>query len=167
MVVVEDSAVRLNATIHSVEAGPAPDSISAFATENHDINDEFKLAVACVLKTAKPILPDEPRSVVAVVMVQVAMQIGMNIRALHALDTMTAESGGLSYPELIFRAVQTADPASFNDHTKDLPAVDFQFWHLSWSALVKKALHQPDTDEYLENMRRRFRTWNPFTNSHV
>ncbi|KAE8853016.1 hypothetical protein HRS9122_00008 [Pyrenophora teres f. teres] len=166
MVVVEDSAVRLNATIHSVEAGPAPDSISAFATENHhisllenpDTKDEFNLAIACVLKTAKPILPNKPQSVMAVVMVQVAMQIGMNIRAIHALDTMTAESGIPSYVELIFRAVQTADPASFSEHTKDLPAVDFQSWYLSWSALVEKALQQPELDigEYLENMRRRF-----------
>ncbi|EFQ94977.1 hypothetical protein PTT_07164 [Pyrenophora teres f. teres 0-1] len=164
MVVVEDSAVRLNATIHSVEAGPAPDSISAFATENHhisllenpDTKDEFNLAIACVLKTAKPILPNKPQSVMAVVMVQVAMQIGMNIRAIHALDTMTAESGIPSYVELIFRAVQTADPASFSEHTKDLPAVDFQSCFSTSASGLGTDTHFNATG-----------TWNPFTNSHV
>jgi hypothetical protein len=86
MAVVQDSAVGENATFNSVEAEPAQDSISALATENHRLEylenhytkDEFKLAVACVLKTAKPIIPNKPGSVMAAVMVQVARQFVMN-----------------------------------------------------------------------------------------
>ena len=106
----------------------------------------FDEVIAEVLKTAKPILPNNPLALPMTVLAEISSRSELNITALHALDLILEDDGRPSFPDLVFEAVQLADPANLNQHTKELLKVELHIWRFIWEGLVLRASQVPGAD---------------------
>jgi hypothetical protein len=111
-----------------------------------DADMSFDEAVAHVLRTVTPVLPNNPFSLPMTVLMEVLEKMEMNIRATYAMDQILEADGRPWYPDLIYAAVQATDRKNLSQRTKDLLNVDRQTWLSLWYALVKRAMQEPGAD---------------------
>jgi hypothetical protein len=111
-----------------------------------DVALPINQATFFVLKTAKPIVTSDFLNFAMVILEDVLQKAHKSIRAVHAIDQVLMADGSPTYPELLFCFVRQANPASFNEYTIALPAVDLRTWMMAWDILVQRASQQTGGD---------------------
>jgi hypothetical protein len=132
----------------------APTVESEYSTHDND-DDSFDEIITHALKVARPMRSNDPIVLMMVVMTEGLERMQLNIKALHALDTILEGDGRPSYPESVFNSLHSMERKNLNHNATILVGVELHVWKLGWDVLVQRALQCPGADfmQDLDNMR--------------
>lgn len=80
------------------------------------------------------------------VLVGVMAKMGLNVRAVYALDIVTESDGRPSFPDLVYMHVRKASEALRTQVSRDIALIPVSRWRMSWEALCSVVLERTGRD---------------------